>query len=191
MVNHNHSFLGMNGYKFEWLLIILSFLIIILIIILIFNQIMSTPNGSSEAVSDVPSTEFITPTNLSIDISAAELPFTETELTWNHAKRARCSRMIRRANKKVRCRHVCSFGSEFCFVHKHIADTEKTLSKIKALKQEQHVFNATEYEWKTCDECLKFLRDLNIVDPEKYVPRGNCKNCKLFFRMVEHPEFKL
>ena len=152
---------------------------------------MSAENGSPLATTELLSNEFITPTNLSVDLSAAEIPFQEVTTQTESVKRARCSRMIRRANRKVRCRHVCSFGSEFCFVHKHIADTEKTLSKIKALKQEQHVFNATEYEWKTCDECLKFLRDLNIVDPEKYVPRGNCKNCKLFLRMVEHPEFKL
>lgn len=101
----------------------------------------------------------------------------------------RCSRMIRRNNKKVRCLHTSSLNSEFCFVHKHIAESEKTLEKIKAFKKEQHIFNASEYEWKTCEECLAFLKKLNIKDAEKFVPRATCKNCKLFFRMVEHPVF--
>lgn len=105
--------------------------------------------------------------------------------------RARCVRRIKRGKTWVQCRHVSTFGSEFCFVHKHIDETEKTLQKLKALREEQHVFNATEYEWKTCDECLTFLKKLNIKDPEKYVPRSTCKNCKLFFRMVEHPEFPI
>lgn len=187
----------MNGYKNEWLWYIFISLVAALIIILVFKRKMSETNGSTEADSNVLSTEFITPTNLSVDLSAAELEFKEAppivpvRNVDDFAPRARCSRMIKRANRRVRCRHITTFGSEFCFVHKHIADTEKTLQKIKALKEEQHVFNATEYEWKTCDECLNFLKRLNIKDPEKYVPRSTCKNCKLFFRMVEHPEFPI
>lgn len=218
------QFFGMNGYKNEWLLAVFVLLVGIKFIFFKRNKNMSNENEHfetfsellpgqfltpdhlsnsvshgdrvAEATNGISSSEFITPTNLSIDLSSAELPFRE-ELSVKQVRiqdtsvpRARCSRMIKRNYKKVRCRHVCSFGSEFCFVHKHAVEAEKTLAKIKALKEEQHVFNATEYEWKTCDECLNFLKALNIKDPEKYVPRGTCKNCKLFFRMVEHPEFK-
>lgn len=118
-----------------------------------------------------------------------EAPLKRVNIREN--RNARCMRYIKRGKTLVRCRHVPTYGSVFCFVHKHIEETEQTLKKIKALREEQHVFNATEYEWKTCDECLAFLKKLNIKDPEKYVPRSTCKNCKLFFRMVEHPEFPI
>jgi hypothetical protein len=158
----------MNGCKNEWLWAFFIFLVAIIIIIFIFNLKMSEQTETKEVVV--------------LDEQTEKLP--DPGIIF---PRPRCSRMVRRHNKRMRCRNVISYGSEFCFVHKHIVEAEKTLEKIKALKDEQHVFNATEYEWKTCEECLKFLKDLNVKEPEKYVPRATCKNCKLFFRMVEHP----
>jgi hypothetical protein len=183
----------MNGYQNEWLQIIFVFFLF-LFIIFIKHLKMSTPNGESNTDTELPTPEYTTPVNLFVEIPAEGMPDGAVPVDVVDPpppqKRRQCVRIIRRHNKRVRCRHIAAAGNEFCFVHKHIVESEKTLAKLKELREEQHVFNATEYEWKTCDDCLNMLKGLGIVDPERYVPRGSCKNCKLFFRMVEHPEFK-
>jgi hypothetical protein len=103
----------------------------------------------------------------------------------------RCAKIIHTHKTNRRCYHTASLNDEYCFVHRSIEKERIQLEKVRELKKEQHVFNATEYTWKTCEDCIAMLKDLGIKDAETYVPKNTCKNCKLFFRMVEHPEFPL
>jgi hypothetical protein len=152
----------MSGYENEWLLIICVFFLFYFINFVIY-QIMSNLNGESNTDTELSTPEYIPPVNLFVEVPDENVPIIPNP----PAPRAkeRCTRMIRRHNKRVRCRHVAAHGSELCFIHKHIDESQKTLTKLKELREEQHVFNATEYEWKTCDDCLNMLKGLGIVDP--------------------------